>query len=139
VAPTRAGLPLTGYEAESPENTLVGNASLAGCAACSGQQKVGNLYAGGAVTFNGIKAPRDGTYQLNVTHTTADQHSARVGANGGTTTTVNFPPSGGWGIPATVTVPVKLKAGINTITLDSGSSYSPDTDAIALPQKGSAQ
>jgi hypothetical protein len=134
-----AGEPPTAYEAESPANTLIGNASVAGCGDCSGQQKVGNLYLGGALTFNGIQAPEDGTYQLNVVYVTADPRSASVSANGGAATMVDFPPSGGWGIPATVTIPVRLKAGANTITIDSGSGFSPDIDAIAVPQRESAK
>lgn len=133
VTPTRAGAALTTYEAESPANALIGSASVAGCDACSGQRKVGNLYQGGALTLNGIEAPRAGTYQLNVVYTTGDSRSANVSANGGAAASVDFPPSGGWGTPATVTVPVVLTAGTNTITFDSGSGYSPDIDAIAVP------
>ena len=129
----------TPYEAESPANTLTGNASIAGCADCSGQQKVGNLYLGGALTFNGVQAPQDGTYQLNVVYVTADPRSAGVSTDGGAATAVDFPPTGGWGIPATVTIPVRLKAGANTVTIDSGSGFSPDIDAIAVPQRRSAK
>jgi hypothetical protein len=137
VKPTQAGAALTAYEAESPTNTLIGSAGVSGCDACSGQHKVGNLYQGGALTFNGIQATRAGTYQLNVAYTTGDPRSANVSANGGAAAAVNFPPSGGWGTPATITIPVVLKAGANTITIDSGSGYSPDIDAIALPASGS--
>jgi hypothetical protein len=139
VTPTSPGKPLTGYEAESSANTLIGSASLAGCDACSGGQKVGNLYVGGALTFNAVQATRAGTYQVNVAYTTGDPRSANVSANGGTAVPVAFPPSGGWGTPATVTIPLRLKAGANTITFDSGSGYSPDIDAIAVPQNGSAR
>jgi hypothetical protein len=100
---------------------------------------VGNLYLGGAVTFNGVEAPQDGTYQINLIYVTADPRSASVSADGGAATAVDFPPSGGWGTPATVTVPVRLKAGANTVTIDSGSGFSPDIDAIAVPQRRSAQ
>jgi len=139
VTPPAAGGALTGYEAEAPANTLTGNAGLAGCDACSGQQKVGNLYLGGALAVNGVQAAQAGAYQLNVAYVTADPRSAIISANGGPATTVDFPPTGGWGITATVTVPVRLNAGANTITIDSGSGFSPDIDAIALPQRRSAK
>ena len=139
VSPAKPGGPLTGYQAETAGNTLSGNASVAGCDACSGGQKVGNLYQGGAVTVNGVTVPQAGTYQVNISYTTGDPRSATVSANGGTTTPVAFPPSGGWGTPATVTVPVRLNAGANAITVDSGSGYSPDIDAIAVPRDRSAR
>jgi hypothetical protein len=133
VQPTATGTGVTAYQAESPANTLLGSAGIAGCDACAGQQKVGNLYVGGALTFNGIQAPRAGTYQLSVAYLTAGPRSASLKANGDAATAVDFPPSGGWTTPATVTVPVRLKAGTNTVTIDSGSGYSPDIDAIAVP------
>jgi hypothetical protein len=138
VTPTTAGKPLIGYEAEASGNTLTAPAKAASCTACSGQQKIGNLYLGGALTFTGVNTPKAGTYQLNIAYTTGDPRSVNVSTNGGPAATVAFPPSGGWSTPATLTIPVQLKAGTNTITFDSGSGYSPDIDAIAVPQKASA-
>jgi hypothetical protein len=135
VTPPAAPPALTTYEAEAPGNTLVSPASRAGCDACSGGVKVGNLYGGGALTVNDVTVPAAGTYQVNVGYVSGDPRSASVSANGGPATAVAFPPTGGWGILATITVPLKLAAGANTITLDSGSGYSPDIDSISVPQK----
>jgi len=134
-----ASAPLTTYEAEAPGNTLVPPAGTAGCPACSGGTKVGNLYGGGALTVNAVTVGKAGTYQVNIGYVTADPRSASVSANGGPATAVAFPPSGGWGIAATITVPLKLAAGANAITVDSGSGYSPDIDAIAVPQRGTGR
>jgi hypothetical protein len=139
VVPAGTGTPLTTYEAEAPGNTLTGPAGIAGCDACSGGRKVGNLYGGGAVTVNDVQAPRDGVYQVNVAYTTGDPRSTDVSANGGPPSRVDYPVSGGWGTPATVTVPVRLRAGTNAITFDSGSGYSPDLDAIAVPGRESGR
>jgi Alpha galactosidase A/Alpha galactosidase C-terminal beta sandwich domain/Carbohydrate binding module (family 35) len=126
---------LTGYEAESGANTLIGSASVSGCDACSGGQKVGNLYLGGALRFNNVTVPADGTYEVNIRYASADPRSAQLSTNGGPATTVDFPSSGGWSIPATTTVALSLKAGRNTITFDSGTWYSPDLDRIDVPAK----
>jgi len=134
-----ASPPLTTYEAEAPGNTMVAPAGTAGCSACSGGTKVGNLYGGGALTVNDVTVGKAGTYQVNIGYLTADPRSASVSANGGPATAVAFPPSGGWGITATITVPLKLAAGANAITVDSGSGYSPDIDAIAVPQRGTGR
>jgi hypothetical protein len=139
VVPVTAGPPLTAYQAEAPGNTLTPPAGIAGCDACSGGQKVGNLFGGGALTVNDVRVPADGTYQVNVTYTTGDPRGTDVSANGGPSLRVDYPVSGGWGTPATVTVPVQLRTGSNTITFGSGSGYSPDIDLIAVPAKESAR
>jgi hypothetical protein len=139
VVPVTAGPPLTTYEAEASGNTLTPPAGVAGCDACSGGQKVGNLFGGGALTVNDVQVATAGTYQVNVTYTTGDPRGTDVSANGGPSFRVDYPVSGGWGTPATLTVPVQLRAGSNTITFGSGSGYSPDIDLIAVPAKESAR
>jgi hypothetical protein len=136
VTPPATSPPLTTYEAEAPGNTKVPPAGDAGCAACSGGVKVGNLYGGGALKINNVTAVTAGTYQVNIDYVSGDARSASISANGGPATVVAFPPSGGWGVTATITVALTLAAGTNTVTIDSGSGYSPDVDAIAVPRRG---
>jgi hypothetical protein len=134
VTPKGGTLKMAGYEAEASTNTLVGGAAVAGCADCSGGAKVGNLYNGGALRINGITVPKAGTYQVNIRYVTGDARSATVSANGQNAVTLAFPSSGGWDIPATVTVPVQLHAGTNTIEIDSTTPvYSPDIDKVEVP------
>ncbi|MBM9506226.1 alpha-galactosidase D [Actinacidiphila acididurans] len=130
----RTALATTGYEAESAANTLSGNASVAGCDACSGGQKVGNLYLGGKLTFNGVQAPKDGIYTVQISYVSGDPRSATVSSNGGNGTGVNFPSTGDWNTVHAISVQLALKAGPNTITVDSGNWYAPDIDKIAVPQ-----
>ncbi|MFI6265278.1 alpha-galactosidase D [Micromonospora sp. NPDC051006] len=130
------GTPLatTSYEAESAANTLSGNASVAGCDACSGGQKVGNLYLGGKVQFNDVTVKKDGIYTVTVAYVSGDARSATVSSNSGNGTSVKFPSTGDWGTAETIGVQLALKAGANTITVDSGTWYAPDIDKIAVPQ-----
>jgi hypothetical protein len=133
------GTPLTTYEAEAAGNTLIAPAGIAGCDLCSGGRKIGNLYGGGALTVNDVQAPRAGIYQVNVAYTTGDPRGTDVSANGGPVTHVDYPLSGGWGIAATITIPIRLRAGANAITFGSGGGYSPDLDLIAVPGKESGR
>jgi hypothetical protein len=125
---------ITTYEAEAGTNTLVRGAGVASCADCSGAAKVGNLYNGGALQFNKVNAPSAGVYPVNIVYTTGDPRSVTVSANGENPATLAFPPSGGWGIPATVTILMQLHKGTNTIEFDSSTPvYSPDIDKIEVP------
>ncbi|MFI6655105.1 alpha-galactosidase D [Streptomyces sp. NPDC050523] len=134
VTPRGQALAFTGYEAESPANTLAGNASAADCAACSGAKKVGNLYLGGKLTFNGIAVPKAGTYQVKIAYVSGDARSVAVSADGGGGANHKFPSTGDWGTVETVSIPLTLKAGSNTITFDSGNGYAPDIDRIDVPK-----
>ncbi|MGI5451900.1 alpha-galactosidase D [Streptomyces sp. CA-249302] len=134
VTPHGSALAFTGYEAESSANTLAGNASVADCSACSDGKKVGNLYLGGKLTFNDIVVPKAGTYQVKIAYVSGDARSVAVSANGGGATNHKFPSTGDWGTAETVSVPLTLKAGSNTVTFDSGNSYAPDIDRIDVPK-----
>ncbi|MFJ5216729.1 fibronectin type III domain-containing protein [Streptomyces sp. NPDC088354] len=123
------------YEAEASGNTLTGNASVNDCSACSGGKKVGNLGGGnGSVAINNVAAPEDGTYLMKLDYT--DGSSGRtvvVTVNG---TAFQLPLPGGndnqWGRPRTVTVPVRLKAGANTVSFGNPSDYVSDIDRITV-------
>ncbi|MBQ0887045.1 carbohydrate-binding protein [Streptomyces sp. RM72] len=129
-----SAVPLTGYEAESGGNTLAGSASVGDCSACSDGRKVGNLYLGGKLTFNDVVVPEAGTYQVRISYLSGDPRAASVSANGGGAVRHTFASTGGWGTVSTATVPVQLKAGANTLTIDSGSDYAPDIDRIDVPR-----
>ncbi|MFG2673440.1 hypothetical protein [Streptomyces sp. NPDC048445] len=68
---------------------------------------------------------------------TAAAAQAPAGAPGPAHTKRVYPSSGGWGAAETISVPVTLRAGRNTLTFDSGASgYSPDIDRIDVPKRG---
>jgi alpha galactosidase A-like protein/alpha galactosidase C-like protein/carbohydrate binding protein with CBM35 domain len=125
---------VTTYEAESAANTLAEGAAVADCASCSGGRKVGSLYNGGALRINKVTVPRTGTYRVNFRYLTGDARSATVSANGQNPVTYAFGSSGGWDLPATVTISLNLHAGANTVEIDSSTpTYSPDIDRIEVP------
>ncbi|MFI9169514.1 alpha-galactosidase D [Streptomyces lincolnensis] len=134
VTPRGGALARTVHEAESAANTLTGNASVADCSTCSGGRKVGNLYLGGKLRFNDIVAARAGTYWIKVAYVSGDARSVDVFANDGGPRRHKFPATGDWGTVETISVPVTLKKGTNTITFDSGTGYAPDIDRIDVPQ-----
>ncbi|MFI7400917.1 alpha-galactosidase D [Streptomyces sp. NPDC049541] len=134
VKPGGPSLATTRYEAESGNNTLTGNASVASCEACSGGKKVGNLYLDGKLQFNDITVKKDGIYTVNVGYVSGDARSVTVYSNSGHGTSLKFPSTGDWSTVETVSVQLALKAGSNTITFDSGWDYAPDIDRIDVPK-----
>ncbi|CAG7647898.1 alpha-galactosidase D [Actinacidiphila bryophytorum] len=134
VRPNGRTLATTGYEAESAANTLGGNAAVAGCDTCSGGKKVGNLYDGGTLRFNGVTVKKAGIYTVKVRYVSGDPRSVTVSSDGGNGTSLPFPSTGDWSTTATVSVRLALKAGANTVTFDSGAGgYAPDIDRIDVP------
>lgn len=122
--------PGTSYEAES--GTLIGQAKVVSCAACSGGQKVGDLYQGGAMSLD-VTVPEDGTYVLVMTYIAGDPtRSVFLAVNGGSAATLSFPSTGSWDTPGDFSTTVELHAGVNTLTFDSGTGYSPDFDKFTV-------
>ncbi|MER6418096.1 carbohydrate-binding protein [Streptomyces sp. NPDC001137] len=134
VKPGGAPLATTRYEAESGNNTLTGNASVASCEACSGGKKIGNLYLDSKLQFNDITVKKDGIYTVDVGYVSGDARSVTVYSNSGHGTSLRFPSTGDWNTVETVSVQLALHAGSNTITFDSGWDYSPDIDRIDVPK-----
>jgi hypothetical protein len=134
IKPGGGRLSTTTYEAESTANTLSGGASVVGCAACSDNLKVGNLYLGGKLRFNDVTVKKDGIYTVNVAYVSGDPRSVTVSSNGGNGTSLAFPSTGDWSTVDTVSVQLALKAGANTVTFDSGDGYAPDIDKIDVPR-----
>ncbi|MGW0998204.1 alpha-galactosidase D [Streptomyces sp. NPDC002523] len=133
VRPGGASLTTTGYEAESANNTLTGNSTVATCGACSGGKKIGNLYLDSKLQFNDVTVKKDGIYTVKVAYVSGDPRSVTVYSNSGNGTSLRFPSTGDWGTVETVSVQLALKAGSNSITFDSGWDYSPDIDRIDVP------
>jgi alpha-galactosidase len=99
------------YEAEY--GTRGGQAGFESCAACSGGQEVNYLGSTGTLTFTGVSAPADGSYDVIVSFANGiGPFTTLVYVNGGTTpVSVTFPPTGGWETPALMTITVPLNQG----------------------------
>jgi NPCBM-associated, NEW3 domain of alpha-galactosidase/Carbohydrate binding module (family 35) len=122
----------TSYEAESPANTLAGGAVVQTCSTCSGGAKVGFVGNGGTLTFGNISAASAGTYQVTLVYCSGDQRPATISVNGGTPQSLSFPSTGSFSTTGTMTVPLALAAGSNTIELADPSAYTPDFDRIIV-------
>jgi hypothetical protein len=130
-----AASPSTSYEAESA--ILGGSAVIASCPACSGGEKVGGLGLGAenTVTFNNVYAARAGEYLMKVDSMTQGLRSYLYSVNDGAFQTLNCG-GGSFFLPASTTVPVYLKKGMNTIQFGSPVSYPPDLDRIVISGNG---
>jgi Alpha galactosidase A/Alpha galactosidase C-terminal beta sandwich domain/NPCBM-associated, NEW3 domain of alpha-galactosidase/Alpha-galactosidase, CBM13 domain len=124
----------TSYEAEAPGNTLAGGAVVASCSTCSGGDKVGFVGSGGTLTFNGVTAPAAGSYQVTIAYLdgSATGRQAMISVTGGTPQMVSFTPTGSFSTVGTMTVPLQLTAGSNTIEFGNPSAYAPDFDRIIV-------
>jgi alpha-galactosidase len=132
-----APAPSTSYEAESA--ILGGSAVIADCPACSGGAKVGGLGLGPTnnVTFNNVEVKKAGTYLMQVDSMTEDLRSYLYTVNGGPPQTINSG-GGSFFLPTNVTVPVRLKTGLNVIQFGNPTSFPPDLDRIVISGNGDA-
>jgi hypothetical protein len=122
------------YEAETSGNALEGGASVAGCGGCSGGAKAGNLGGSGSLTYKTVTAPADGTYLMKIDYVDASSGRAIVVTVNGTGFQLPTPGSAdnAWDVAQTVTVPVRLKAGANTVKFGNPSDFAPDIDRIVV-------
>jgi Alpha galactosidase A/Alpha-galactosidase, CBM13 domain/Alpha galactosidase C-terminal beta sandwich domain/NPCBM-associated, NEW3 domain of alpha-galactosidase len=126
--------PATSYEAEAPANTLAGGAVLQNCSTCSGGAKVGFVGNGGTLTFNQVSAASAGTYQVTIVYCdgSGTGRQATISVNGGAPQTLSFTPTGSFSTVGTMTVPLQLAAGANTIEFANPSAYAPDFDRLIV-------
>lgn len=120
------------YEAEASANVLTGSARAANCPACSGHRKVGFVGNGGTLRFTGVVARAAGPATVHIAYATGTRRSAQLSVDGGSATTIDFPPTGGFGRPGGLDVTVTLAAGPNTLTFGNPSGWAPDFDRITL-------
>jgi alpha-galactosidase len=126
------GAATTRVEAEAAGNTVGGAVAPAACAGCSGGTKVRFIGNGTANSLTvPVNAASAGSRQLTIQYTVDGTRSFFVSVNGGVA--VEVPCTGtGWATPATVTVPVSLAAGNNTLRFSNDTAWAPDLDVIAL-------
>ena len=124
----------TAFEAEAAANTLAGGAVVQTCTTCSGGAKVGFVGEGGTLTFTGVTVASAGTYDVTIAYCdgSATGRQATVSVNGGTPQTLSFTPTGSFSTVGTMTVPLQLSSGTNTIEFADPSAYTPDFDRIIV-------
>jgi hypothetical protein len=124
----------TGYEAEASGNTISGSAAIYSCGGCSGGAKVGYLGGSGTLTMNNINVTVGGTYLMQLSYVDGDSsRTAVITVNG---KAFEQPLSGtndnNWDVAQTVTIPVRLNAGANTIEFGNPTDYVSDIDKITV-------
>ncbi|MEV6105324.1 CBM35 domain-containing protein [Streptomyces sp. NPDC051940] len=119
-------------EAEDSAN-LPGSTGLTGCGGCSGGEKVRNIGGGSdaAVTFPGVTVAQGGRYTLYIDYTVNGTRSYDVSVNDGAPTRVTVTDIGN-STPRTVSVPVTLNAGTNTVKIYNNDDSAPDLDRLSL-------
>ncbi|GGA30193.1 carbohydrate-binding protein [Paenibacillus physcomitrellae] len=120
------------YEAEASGNTLTGNAGPVSCDSCSGGTKVGNLYGGSTLQFNGVTVSQTGVYDLTISYISGDSRAASLSVNGGEKENISFPKTADWNTVGQYTYQIYLQQGSNTLLFDDDNGYSPDFDKIDL-------
>jgi hypothetical protein len=95
---------------------------------------VGFVGQGGTLTFNDVSVPAAGTYQVTIAYLdgSATGRQAGLSVTGGTAQFVQFTPTGSFSTVGTLTVPLTLAAGSNTIEFSNPSAYAPDFDRIIV-------
>jgi len=136
----------TVYAAAAPGNTLGGTAVVQADQYAYGGKDVGFVGNGAAntLTFNGIRAPRAGRYQVMVSYADDDRAGSgnynsnlidrgfTVSTSGGTSQTVYARNTYSWDQFNTIEVTVTLKAGLNSITFGNPDAYAPNFDKITV-------
>jgi hypothetical protein len=119
------------YEAEN--GTPQGGATVYDCN-CSNGKKVGYLGGSGYVVLPAVTAAKAGTYLLQLSYVDGD--SSRTGIVTINGTSFPLPVAGSndndWNTPQTVTVPVYLRAGPNTVQIGNQAGYVYDVDKITV-------
>lgn len=119
----------TRYEAENA--VLAGGAAVATQAECSEGRKVTGIGSGGTATVH-CDVSATGAYEIAIGYTSTVERTFKVSVNGGATTDVVCPASGGAGLVAVIPITRSLTAGANTIAFSNSGAAAPDLDYISI-------
>jgi Alpha galactosidase A/Alpha galactosidase C-terminal beta sandwich domain/Fibronectin type III domain len=124
----------TAYEAEASTSVLTGGAQIAGCSGCSGGQKIGDIGGSGVLTYPNISVARTGTYLMTVAYVDGDSsRDAIMTVNG---SPIQLPTWGSndndWNSAQSVTIPVLLNAGTNSVSFGNATDFVADIDKITV-------
>lgn len=117
-------IPVDAQQYEAEKATLT-DASIVTHPQAANGQKVGNINnSGSAVQFT-VRVPAAGTYTLDVRYDNGYGSTAthNVSVNGGTSSTISYPPTVDWGRYAWAQKTVTLNAGVNTIRFAKGTNF----------------
>ncbi len=132
-------VPLNAHHYEAERATIT-DASLVSQVDADGGSKVGNINnADSSVTFGHVNVPSAGTYTVNVRYDngTGATSTQSVSVNGGSASTLSYPPTVDWNRYGWAQFTTSLNAGNNTIKLTHNTGYA-ELDAIDVYQSGAA-
>jgi len=129
--------------AGAASNTFSGSARVGACAACSGGDDV--QYLGrdnGVLHVNGLTVPAAGAYTMTLACVSGPSARAvDVAVNGTAIAPLTCPANGSWtAAPTTVSAPVTLRSGANTLSFYNSdpASPAPDLDRITIAASASS-
>jgi hypothetical protein len=124
----------TAHEAEASGNTIAGGASVVSCSGCSGGAKVGNVGGSGYVIINNVDAAVAGTYLLQLSYVDGDSSRTAIITVNGKSFEQPLPGTNdnNWDSAQTITIPVQLNTGANTIQFGNPTDYVSDIDKITV-------
>ncbi len=126
------------YECEASTNQLKGCSVSKGKSYASGNALVSSVGNDGknVLTMNGIKAPADGFYEMEIVYFNGDQkpRNLDISVNGGDVISISCPGMGKWETGGTINLVLPLKKGDNQITFTTlpGNGWAPDLDALIV-------
>ena len=125
------------YECEASNNTLVG-AKVSSKAGASGKAMVGGVGNNGqnSLTMNDIKVAKSGLYDVEVVFYNGEEGARMlyISINGGEAIPVYCYGNKKWDEPMSLTIPMQLNEGSNTIQFGTaeGKGWAPDMDCIIV-------
>jgi hypothetical protein len=120
-------------EAESRQHEVTGNTRPRSNDAASDDTVVGWVGNGDHNTLRlSATVPDADQYAVTLFYISADSRQATVRVNGGTVTTVDFPPTGDWETVRSLVLRLSLHSGQNTIELGNPDDYGPDFDRVMI-------
>jgi hypothetical protein len=127
-----ASVRAAGYEAEGPAGSRSAGTRFRRVAAASGGYVVGYLGRGRSLRFTTVRVPTAGRYRLTVYYIAGDPRAGTIVVNGRFAGSSRFPLTPDWYTVGSVTVPVTLAGGDNTIEIGNERDYAPDVDRILV-------
>jgi hypothetical protein len=127
-----AAMSVVAYEAEDPANSRESGTWLRAVRGTSGGYVIGYVGKGRSLRFTRVNVPAAGRYALTIHYIAGDPRAGTLLINGRVARSSRFPLTPDWYTVGSVTVPVNLASGGNTIEIGNEQGYAPDIDRIVV-------
>jgi hypothetical protein len=119
-------------EAEGATNSRSSGTWLRAVKGTSGGYVIGYLGKGRSLRFTSVNVPAAGTYALTIYYIAGDPRGGTLLVNGRSAMSPRFRLTPDWYTVGSVTVPVRLVGGRNTIEIGNQRGYAPDVDRVVV-------